>query len=465
MRSKLLCLVLLCSTAIFSCKKQEQVTTEKQEQISGETLRKIKSMGFSTADVRKVTDGYVVEGDILLSEYDLRHPGNSAAFRIAGTEQYRTYNLLRPLPRVISVSITGLPATYTTALDLAISRYNTADLRLTFQRVASGGEIGIEYANLGPGVLGRSAGFPTAAGNPATPIKLNSNVIGSNPNQGYLATIIAHEIGHAIGMRHTDYFNRSYSCGATTPNDEGQAVVGAVNIPGTPTTEDPNSWMLACTDGGDRPFNANDLVALRHIYGGSGGSGSVISVAPQADGTIIGVGLDNSLWTRASLYSPWIHVPASGVVLGITVMPNGTIVGIGSNNDLWTRADINSGWVNIPNSGAVIAITAMPNGTLLGVGTDNQLYTRATLTSNWVNVPNSGVVKGVAVFSNGSILGIDLNNELWTRGTLTSSWVHVPNSGAVIAIAILPNSDILGVGTDNELYTRASINSNWVHVQ
>ncbi|MCW3467090.1 zinc-dependent metalloprotease [Chitinophaga nivalis] len=99
-------------------------------------------------DVRKTKEGYVVEGDILLTAENLASTASSLTLRIAGTEQYRTTNLVGSLPRVITVSTSGLPATYTAALDEAIARYNALNLRITFQRVGSNGEIGIEYANL-----------------------------------------------------------------------------------------------------------------------------------------------------------------------------------------------------------------------------------------------------------------------------------------------------------------------------
>ncbi|HLF45263.1 MAG TPA: M57 family metalloprotease, partial [Chitinophagaceae bacterium] len=79
---------------------------------------------------------------------------------------------------------------------------------------------------------------------------------------------ISHEIGHCIGFRHTDYMNRSYSCGGGAIN-EGDVTsgVGAVNIPGTPTGPDPDSWMLACLSATtNRPFNANDKIALHFLY-------------------------------------------------------------------------------------------------------------------------------------------------------------------------------------------------------
>jgi hypothetical protein len=37
-------------------------------------------------------------------------------------------------------------------------------------------------------------------------------------------------------------------------------------IPGTPSVADANSWMLACSNGGNRTFNGNDQVAMDYLY-------------------------------------------------------------------------------------------------------------------------------------------------------------------------------------------------------
>jgi hypothetical protein len=112
-----------------------------------------------------------------------------------------------------------------------------------------------------------SSGFPTKRGNPYGQVKMNTNqyAYGTNPDPTYVGSVIQHEIGHCIGFRHTDYMDRSYSCGGSASN-EGASNVGAVHIPGTPTGPDANSWMLACSNGKDRTFNANDKTALNYLY-------------------------------------------------------------------------------------------------------------------------------------------------------------------------------------------------------
>ncbi|MCW3465979.1 M57 family metalloprotease [Chitinophaga nivalis] len=265
---KLRLCILTCILIFISCRK-EKVQVQPKTEISSDLIAQIKAMGFNTNEIRRVQDGYVVEGDIFLPDKSLTQQTDSKKLLVAKSEQYRTNNLISISgTREITVSVTNLPPVYVAAADEAIARYNALGLRLTFKRVASGGQVDIINANLGWGILGQSAGFPDASGNPPSPIKLNAGYIGNSPDQAYMATIIAHEIGHTIGLRHTDYFNRAYSCGSG--GNEGDAGVGAINIPGTPTAGDPDSWMLACVSTNvNRPFNTNDQIALRALYGGS----------------------------------------------------------------------------------------------------------------------------------------------------------------------------------------------------
>jgi hypothetical protein len=151
-----------------------------------------------------------------------------------------------------------------TATDELIRRYNAQNLLLRFTRVTSGGNIVLNPSPAGAVYLA-SAGFPSG-GNPFNQVLVNTGAIGTANASTYIATILAHEIGHCIGFRHTDYMNRAYS-GCSGPTNEGASTVGAIHIPGTPTAPDPNSWMLACVGSGvNRPFNANDVIALQFIY-------------------------------------------------------------------------------------------------------------------------------------------------------------------------------------------------------
>ncbi|KQM77078.1 hypothetical protein ASE74_17595 [Pedobacter sp. Leaf216] len=274
--SQFLSMAALCLlfTTLYSCKSNNtESAVENKTDISADKLSQIKSLGFSTDNLRKIDEGYLVEGDILLTEDNLTETSTGANLNIAETEQYRTTNVVKSLPRVITVSVTNLPQVYSDAVNTMISRYNSLGLRITFQRASAGttGNINVIGFNEGPSggfiTLG-SAGFPTSSGKPFNQIKMNTNAAayGSNPDLLYLASVIQHEVGHCIGFRHTDYMNRAFSCGASGAGNEGASNVGAVRIPGTPSNPDAASFMLACSNGGNRTFNANDVIAVNYLY-------------------------------------------------------------------------------------------------------------------------------------------------------------------------------------------------------
>jgi len=249
-----------------ACKKTD-IATESTG-LSQDIQNRIRDLGFNPDGGYGCEGGYIVEGDIFLSTQDLQEAHSDIhALIVAGIEQYRTTNLVTGLPRNIKVHIsTTLPSAYVAALDLAIARYNAEGLLVTMTRTTNSNtaNIKIKKAPNGASYLA-SAGFPSG-GNPYNQVLVNSTYLGNNPGDAYLATILAHEMGHCIGFRHTDYMDRSYSCGGAFYN-EGSAGVGAINIPGTPTGPDANSWMLACIGSGqDRPFNANDKTALNYLY-------------------------------------------------------------------------------------------------------------------------------------------------------------------------------------------------------
>jgi hypothetical protein len=275
MKQMFKCFAAVCVAAITMTSCQKDAKESAQSEISDEVIGQIKAMGFSPDGVQKTDKGYLVEGDILLKPSDLTASVNSPNLLIASEEQYRTFNLVNIANHpVIKVALNNTSAqhdaAFSAALDETIRRYNAESLLVTFQRVTSSPDITIYAYREVSNTLGYS-GFPTANGDPFNEVQMNTYHYSTGTdatNVNYISTIMAHEIGHCIGFRHTDYMNRAYSCGGRRYN-EGQATngVGAVLIPGTPSSADPNSWMLACIAGGvNRPFNANDKIALAYLY-------------------------------------------------------------------------------------------------------------------------------------------------------------------------------------------------------
>lgn len=267
---KTLAVICIASLTMIGCKKND--IQPVQNEISQETISKIYNQGFGTSNVQKIDEGYLVEGDIILTEEFLNSKPGGNFLRIANTEQYRTTLLVTGLPRSITIALDSklkAKAGYNEALAEVARRYNAEGLRITMSVVSSGADITYVDSH---GQFLASAGFPTSAGDPYNTVKVNSQSIGTGTTSTFInfcATILAHEGGHCIGFRHTDFYDRSISCGGSYSN-EGASNVGAINIPGTPTVNDPidgGSWMLACISRNqNRFFSSYDKTALSYLY-------------------------------------------------------------------------------------------------------------------------------------------------------------------------------------------------------
>ena len=267
--------LILSVLMIYSCASEDVIN---EEEIPAEVLTSLQNAGYEVSDVLKsyeddgTFNGYIVENDILITRESLEDLKEHK--EIPSLEQYATDNLVTGLPRVITVFMpNSFGRTEQRALNLAIRAYNRENLRISFQRTNSSANADIVFSRLSRldellGVLG-SAGFPTNSGDPFGSIRL-SGVLQSSfgLDVGAIATIIGHEMGHCIGFRHTDFFDRSISCGGN-PVNEGDGDVGANLIPGTTSGADlegNGSWMLACSDGSTRRFTTDDRTALNFLY-------------------------------------------------------------------------------------------------------------------------------------------------------------------------------------------------------
>jgi hypothetical protein len=281
MKTPKLLLGILATGALFtSCQKEEAGVSEepqmeqtsKETNISKDTLNQIASLNFNTQDAKAIDfllpDGntkksFLIEGDILLDKDQLE----SMSSANVTDKQYRTFNLVSS-PRTVNVigftsgSSQGLTSKQRTALQRAINNYNSLNIGLNFT-LTFGTNYGpydiVVYQNSN-GQAGGVAGFPNG-GDPYKFVQIFSGM--ENYSTSTNQHVITHEIGHSVGLRHTDWFSRQ-SCGQS---GESRGSDGAVHIPGTPTGYDSNSLMLACfgaNENGD--FGYNDEVALEYLY-------------------------------------------------------------------------------------------------------------------------------------------------------------------------------------------------------
>ena len=73
-----LALLGVMALSIISCKKEAK---DSQDEISQDTMTKIANLGFSTQNVQKIEEGYLVEGDIVLTDANLNERPSSPTLR------------------------------------------------------------------------------------------------------------------------------------------------------------------------------------------------------------------------------------------------------------------------------------------------------------------------------------------------------------------------------------------------
>lgn len=276
-RKAVLALTVVITSALFiSC--TENAVNKEVDGVSAELKTRFLDLGFDASDMQahtsknpitgEVTEGYLLEKDMFISNSQLEEMSNSKVFHVGAVgEQYRTTNLVSS-PRTIRVcGYTGgtnaLTTKMRTALQLAVDNYNALNMglsfTLTFGTNTGAAEIVVYKTS---GSAGGSAGFPSG-GLPYKWVQIFSGT--DSYSTSVVEHVMTHEMGHCLGLRHTDYFNRSLSCGSG--GNEGSSGVGAIHIPGTPTGFDANSIMLACFSSSESGnFGSYDVTALEYLY-------------------------------------------------------------------------------------------------------------------------------------------------------------------------------------------------------
>ncbi len=257
----------------MSCTEDNGIAEKNGPEISAKIIEKVEALELNAEEIKMdkmmFPDGTVenrinVEGDIDFTEEELL--GMDLYEGVDG-EQYRTYNLVNS-PRTIDVigftggGGNGLSSRMRTALQWAVNNYNRLNTGLNFTLTFGTNYNAYDMVvyRVPNGQAGGRAGFPSG-GRPYKWIQIYSGMDSYNTN--VIEHVITHEMGHSVGLRHTDWFSRQ-SCGQT---GEPANPDGAVHIPGTPTGFDPTSIMLSCFSANeDGEFNGNDITALEYLY-------------------------------------------------------------------------------------------------------------------------------------------------------------------------------------------------------
>ena len=269
---KSLFLILLPAFVLFISCEKDQAESSKSNEIPQSVVSKIKSLelnpeGLVSKQIQNpdgtIEDAYVVEGCIAIKKDDLL---NMNIYDGISGEQYHTHNLVSTPSTITVLGYTKGKEALTTkmqaALTEAVANYNNLNIGLTFTLTFGSDLTGIDICVYKlRGSAGGYAGFPSdGVPYPWVRIFSGTDAYSADVNEH----VITHELGHCVGLRHTDWFSRE-SCGTISPEDAEPT--GAVHIPGTPTGYDANSLMRSCfTSSEDGEFGSYDEVALEYLY-------------------------------------------------------------------------------------------------------------------------------------------------------------------------------------------------------
>ena len=251
-----LAVIIGCGALVASCTAQPAESAETQEIVDN-----LVKSGFPGDDIQIVDGAVYVGHDARVS---LAASREMLAAGDPGQEQYRTTNLVGGSIIKICVNGSTFTGVFSQALDQAIQNYNAQSLTFSMARTPASGCSFTINGVIAPGVVGGSSGFPSG-GQPFGTINIGDGL--STFALSTVTHVITHELGHTIGFRHSDFFNRAISCGGASVN-EGDAGIGAILVPGTPSDATVGgSIMNSCfraTETGE--WTSSDKTALKALY-------------------------------------------------------------------------------------------------------------------------------------------------------------------------------------------------------
>ena len=171
---------------------------------------------------------------------------------------------------------------------------------------------------------------------------------------------------------------------------------------------------------------------------------------------LLGVGTDNKLYKKDSLYGPWVPVEKNNCcVKSVHVTRQGWILGVGTDNKLWVKKGLEGPWTPIgDNSCCVLDVCDNERGHLIGVGTDNKLYMRDSLYSAWNFTTEQTCCVTAIIFAkdNKTYFGVGRDRQLYATQSFDAKWRPIPNSGNIIDVCQINSQVLLAVGEDNRVW-------------
>lgn len=255
---KTLLIALFAMVLIISCKKSNDINTEKSKEVDLITTFYSNKFQINKNDIKfdNIKQEFIIQGDIIIafkdaqSSYDKSLIGND---KVLKTDQYRSEYLVNNATiKDVKIFIdSSVPSDWITAInDIngAVSNWNSlrrlhyTDLSFSFVSDSNSADIIVSTFFENTQVIAK-AYLPTSSNKPGPSLLINTaynNLISSKK-----LFAMTHELGHIVGLMHTNETLGTF-------------------IPGTPQS-DPNSIMNATVLDWSS-FTNGDVIAISTLY-------------------------------------------------------------------------------------------------------------------------------------------------------------------------------------------------------
>lgn len=252
-------IAVLALAALGACDTTGSTSAPDPVDPADEVARQVEAMGFRSDMIEDFGGHVLVEGDIMISKAQLRSAVRRRTSDPMGPRfHYHTTNLVgSPKVNQIQVDLSALnpqPA-WQTAAAQALTHWS--GISNSYVRLVEGESADITVRPTCTAFhVAAYASFPSG-GSPGITVFVNT-CFGYSTSPAQKLRIMAHEFGHTLGFRHSNYVQNGESAGPE----------GAVHVGGTPTSgNDPGSVMnggTALTSWAG--FSAADLAATTALY-------------------------------------------------------------------------------------------------------------------------------------------------------------------------------------------------------
>ena len=171
----------------------------------------------------------------------------------------------------------------------------------------------------------------------------------------------------------------------------------------------------------------------------------VQAICKMNDGKgLLGI-MNMTIYTKQHYLDNWAGpISSPCCVLDIAMGQDGTVVGVGTDNKLWSKSSLNDNWGQTATNGEWCSSVAIaPDGSIYVSGSDLNIYKKESYknlsSQNWQNIGCCCVKHSIDITNTGMFIVVGTDNNLWTKPnylTLVSDNYTGPHSSSCCVVSV-----------------------------